>query len=216
MKQDRQIWTPAQVATLRELYPTTRAADIAERMGLRLKQVVYKAHKMGLRKLPEIIALFAKQAMENPNHGGRQHQFSPEQTPWNKGVHWVAGGRAAETRFKPGNKPHTHNPVGHERITKDGYLQRKMTDTGVTRRDYVMVHHLVFIEHFGAIPPGGVVVFRDGNLRNITPDNLECITRKELMARNTVHRYPKEIARLVQLRGVINHQINQKNRSQAA
>lgn len=200
---------------MRELYPTTRASDIAERIGLSTKQVVYKAHKMGLRKPPEVIAAFSKQAMENPNHGGRKHQFHASQKPWNKGIHWVAGGRSAETRFKPGNKPHGHHPVGHERTTKDGYLQRKITDTGVTRKDYVPVHHLVWKASGKEIPKGFALIFKDGNKHNIVIENLELISRPDLMRRNSVHNLPKEVAELVQLRGAINRQINKREGKKA-
>ena len=47
-------------------------------------------------------------------------------------------------RFKPGNRPWTHRPVGAQRITKDGYLQRKVSDTGYTPRDWTGEHILMW------------------------------------------------------------------------
>ena len=55
-----------------------------------------------------------------------------------------------------------------------------------------------------------IVVFRDRNKRNIDQANLEAITRAENMRRNSYHRYGQEIARAVQLRGVLNRQINKR------
>lgn len=47
-----------------------------------------------------------------------------------------------------------------------------------------------------AIPNGYVVVFRDGNKQNFSVENLELITRRELMNRNSLHRLPPEIKEL--------------------
>ena len=71
--------------------------------------------------------------------------------------------------------------------------------------------HLILWESVhGPVPPSHAVAFRDGNKQHIALDNLELITRAELMRRNTIHNYPKEIAQLVQLRGAITRQINRK------
>ena len=63
-------------------------------------------------------------------------------------------------------------------VLPEGYLQRKMADTGVTRRDYVNVHHLIWREAGNDIPPGHILIFRDGNKANFALENLELITRK--------------------------------------
>ncbi len=132
-------------------------------------------------------------------------------TPWNKGRPFDSGGRSHETRFKSGNKPHTWKPIGHERLTKEGYRERKITDTGITKNDYVSLHTLAWCEVNGEVPPGHAIVFRDGNKENISIENLECITRAELMRRNSYHtNYPKDVQLLIQLRGAVNRQINKR------
>jgi hypothetical protein len=91
-----------------------------------------------------------------------------------------------------------------------------MTDTGVTRRDFHTVHHLVW-EAAGhpPVPPGHVLIFCDGNKRNFSLDNLELLSRSALMRRNSIHNYGPELARLSQLRGAVTQQINllSKNKS---
>jgi hypothetical protein len=215
----RLIWTEPMLATLRELYPYLRSHDIAERLGVRREQVLWKAWRLGLKKTKEAIATMAKQAMQDPKHPGRQHQFHSAQTPWNKGTHYQAGGRSAETQFKAGTRNGTaaYNwvPVGSERITKDGYLQRKLTDTGVTRVDFVAVHHIIWREAGRTIPPNHALIFKDGDKTNIQLDNLELISRDDLMRRNSVHNYGPEIAQLHQLQGVITRRINQRLRKSA-
>jgi hypothetical protein len=144
-------------------------------------------------------------------------RFQPGLQPWNKGTHFTAGGRSAETRFKPGrpaNESANYLPIGTLRVNMDGYLERKVTDDReiVPARRWVAVHRLVWIEANGPIPAGHVVVFKPGRrssvLEEITLDAIELITRTELMARNTVHaRYPKEVVQLVQLKGAIRRQI---------
>ena len=80
-------------------------------------------------------------------------------------------------------------------------------------------HELVWIEHHGPVPRGCVVVFKPGqktaDLQQITIDRIECITRAELMLRNSSWtNLPPEVARLVQLRGALNRQINRITRKQ--
>lgn len=111
---------------------------------------------------------------------GRTGCFAAGHQTWNAGMKgWQAGGRSAETRFGKDHKPHNWQPIGHERLTKEGYLQRKVTDTGDTVNDYVEVHRLLWEEHHGPIPDGHIVTFRDGDRTHIALDNLMLMTRAE-------------------------------------
>lgn len=98
-----------------------------------------------------------------------------------------------------GNKPHTWVPIGTERISKDGYLERKVTDDGKGPRDFEAVHRIIWKEANGPIPDGHVIVFKDTlpKHENITIDRLECISRGELAKRNTIHRYPPEVKQAI-------------------
>ncbi len=210
----RKLWTAVEIAVLTELYPYTRAQDIAERIGRTTQQVLTKAWHLGLKKSREAIARMACQAMANPDHPGRRTQFQKGDDPWNKGTHYRAGGRSAETQFKAGTRQGRASilwmPIGSERVRSDGYLERKLTDTGVTRRDFVCIHHIVWREAGREIPPGHALIFKDGNKRNFALDNLELISRANLMRRNSVHNYGPEIARIHQLQGAITRQINKR------
>ncbi|MBP8277095.1 MAG: HNH endonuclease [Propionivibrio sp.] len=210
----RKLWTEDEISVLRELYPHTRAKDIADRLGCTTSQVLEKAWRLGLKKSREAIARMARAAMENPAHPCRKTQFKAGLAPWNKGTHYQAGGRSAETQFKAGNRSGRASilwmPIGSERVRTDGYLERKLYDTGVTRRDFVCIHHIVWREAGREIPPGHVLVFKDGNNRNFDLDNLEAINRSDLMRRNSIHNYGPEIARLHQLQGAITRQINKR------
>lgn len=161
--------------------------------------------------------------MSNPNPkrhpASMASQFKPGHTPWNKGRQFEAGGRSAETRFRPGQLRgvalHNYVPIGTLRITADGLLERKITDDPalVPARRWVAVHRLVWQAAHGPIPDGHIVVFKPGQATtveaDITPDRLECITRRENMRRNSLHtRMPPDMARLYQVKGAITRHIN--------
>jgi hypothetical protein len=154
--------------------------------------------------------------LRRDDHPGQATQFQKGQTPWNKGTHYTAGGRSAETRFKPGERRgvavNLYKPIGSERISKDGYLERKINDGLPLQKRWRAVHLIEWEAINGPLPAGHAIAFKDGDKTNRAPDNLELITRAELMRRNTVHNYPKEIAKLVQLRGALVRQINRKTR----
>lgn len=207
-------WTPAEDAALRRRYPDERSQSIAEQLARSLRSVYERAALLGLKKSPEYYATGQSGRLVDGKLGDAT-RFKPGQTPWNKGRPYQAGGRAAQTQFQPGEKPHTWRPIGTERLSKNGYLQRKLTDTGVTRHDYVPVHHIVWRAAGRDIPPGHALVFRDKNRQNFSLDNLELITRADLMRRNTVHHYGPEIAQLTQLRGAIVRKINNRLRKAA-
>lgn len=206
----RTHYTKDEEAYLLKHYADTPTREIAERIGHSERSVYDKAHHLGLKKSAEFLASSMSGRLKANSTLGKSTQFKPSQTPWNKGLHFVSGGRSAETRFKPGQRPWNHHPIGHERLSKDGYLQVKMTDTGITRHDYVFVHRMVWETEHGAIPVDHVVIFKDGNKKNIELSNLQCLSRTELMAKNTVHNLPKPLAELVQLRGAITRQINKR------
>ena len=213
----RTPWTPSQDATLRAIYPENSAAECAAVLGRGVRAIYSRAAFLGLKKPLDWIANRARLRSAQPDHGGIAQRFVPGQAPWNKGKPHPSSGRAVDTQFKPGHKPHTWHPIGHERISADGYHQVKMSDTGVTRRDYVNISHLVwFYAGRGDIPPGHALIFKDGNKLNADLDNLELVTRAELMRSNTLHRLPEELVRVVRLRGAINRQINKRTRMEAA
>lgn len=221
----RRRWTEHELGILRRDYAHTLTEQIAQLLGRTAKQVYSRAKNMGLRKSAEFLSSAASERMrrgELPGEGFIRHRFQPGQVPWNKGLKGSTGKHpnTVARHFKPKNRPQTWLPVGSLRI-KDGRLERKVTDTGHTPADWVGVHRIVWTEAHGPVPPGKVIVFKRGRLsvdpEHITPDALECIDRRELMARNSLHtHYTPEIARLIQLRGALNRKINRLARQQPA
>jgi hypothetical protein len=215
----RQLWTPAEVALLRQHYATTLTADLAAELGRPINRVLAKDNSLGLRKDPAVHAETARQRMANPNHPGRLTQFKAGQVPVNKGIKHPPGwapGRMAEAQFKPGNQPHTTLPIGSYRI-HEGYLERKVSNAkGNASKRWHGVQRLVWEAANGPTPAGHVVVFRPGRhstvLEQITLDAVELISRAELMRRNTRHNYGPEINDLIGLRARITRQINKRTK----
>lgn len=199
---------------MRRLYATTPTEQIAKHLGVRSSQIWQQAGKLGLRKSVDLIREMARERTSRPGHGSIRTRFQKGLVPANKGLKrpgW-APGRMAETQFKKGQKPQTWKPIGSERYSKDGYLQIKVTDTGYPPRDWVAVHNLLWIEKHGLIPPGhAAVAFKDGDKAHIVDDNLELISRAELMRRNTIHnRYPKEMVNTIMLLGAVKRKLREQ------
>lgn len=218
-------WTSVADQMMREFYPIMPTEALAKVIGRPARSLYMRAQSLGLRKTPEYLAGPFSCRLRRGTNPGIAFRFKPGQQPWNKGRHYVAGGRSAETRFKRGQlngrAAQLVAPVGSYRVTSDGYLDRKVcTQSGPNTLRWKPVHRLVWIEANGPIPAGHVVVFKPGRrtteLDRITPDALELVRRDELMRRNSVHtRMPPELARLVQLRGALNRKINRIERKQA-
>ena len=206
-------WTQIDLEKLRLWYPNVSTAEIADRLGFSLSRVYCKAHKLGLKKSADYITRQMEKCGEEVARLGGDTRFKPGLTPWNKGLKGM-GGRGSETQFKKGEisgrAKEIMKPIGSERISVEGYLERKIDDTpGVgQRRHWATVHKILWESAHGPVPKGHVVVFKNGDKTDIRIENLECITRVELMGRNTYHNYGKEVAELIQLRGAISRKIN--------
>ena len=115
----------------------------------------------------------------NKLNTGRTGRFEKGRATWNKGTKGLT--KANVTSFKKGQKPHNYKPLGSERITKDGYCEIKVNDTG---RRWRPKHVLIYEKHHGKVPKGSAVIFLDGDKRNFDIDNLYLVTRSQLAMLN--------------------------------
>jgi hypothetical protein len=188
---------------LRREFADMPTHDLAAKLGRTRSAVDQAANKMGLRKSAEQRARSQAKTNAVLVEAGKPYRRAAGAAPWNKGAQYQPRGRAPLTQFKRGHKPQTWLPVGTERRDKDGVLTRKVSDTGDRRADWRPVHTLEWEAANGPVPPGHFVLTTG-----------ELVTRAELMRRNTYHRYPKEIALAIQLRGAVNRQINRRLRAE--
>lgn len=220
----RQPWTDKQLQILIERYSHERTEDLVTIIGRSKYSIFNQARKLGLSKSDE----FHRTDLSGRIQRGRSDprmvatQFPKGHIPANKGLlrPGFAPGRMAQTQFKKGNQPHNAHQIGSYRITKDGTLQRKISNAkGSNSKRWRGVHELVWIEANGPVPKGHICVFKSGMktniLEEITLDKVECISLAENMRRNTYHnRYPKEIGLAIQLRGALTRRINNLTRQE--
>lgn len=208
-------WTPSEVERLKQFYPRFSGGTLEIVFRRPVEQIYRKANQLGLKKSEEYLASPLACRLRHGDQVGKKTQFKQGHEPFNKGRKgWQAGGRAPETQFKKGQRPKTWVPIGTEVADRDGYLKRKIKDDttpGQSRFNWKYVHVLLWEEHTGTeIPKGHAVVFKDGNKQNLCIENLELLSRGELMRRNTIHRYPPELKQAIRLVGKLKRTIEAK------
>lgn len=201
----RHRWTEAELVVLREAYPDQRAEAVAALLwpGCKVHNVYSMAKRLGLKKSAAFLASANSGRLDGLR--GSETRFKPGNVSNTNTAPMIEAGVA--TRFKKGQQPYNHVPVGTELVKHDGYLWVKVAEPNKWRQK----HLLMWEEMTGAPPgPGMKVCFRDGNRKNVTPENLECITQTELTARNSIHRYPPELKEVIRLAAKVRRKINER------
>lgn len=211
-------WTKRELATLRRRYPHERSQKIADEMGLRLAQVNAAATNIGLRKSAAYLAspdACRLRRGEGESAVGFKYRFQKGLAPANKGLRrpGYAPGRMASTQFKKGQKPHTYRfKIGDQRVNTDGYIDVKIREDLVGSNNWRALHRILWEKAHGPVPPGHIVIFKDGNKLRCVLENLELITLADNLRRNSIwKKLPKELASIVMLRAKIQRQINKRD-----
>lgn len=216
---------PEEDVIIRALFPVNNTAAVARLIDRTASSVAQRAVILGLKKSPEYLA---ERAGRKNGHepASVAHRFKPGQVPPNKGLRrpgW-APGRMAQTQFKKGERRGVAvalwQPIGTERISKDGYLERKVNDDLPLQSRWRGVHRIVWESANGPVPPGHAVAFLPGrrttDASRITLDALELVSRGELMRRNTRHNYSPELNELLSLKAALTRKINNRTKAQGA
>lgn len=212
----RRPWQESELQILRTQYADTSTKTLSVSMQRTVTAIYGRATILGLRKSEAYLAGADACRLRRGDNVGAACRFLPGHVPANKGLRrpgWSAG-RMAETQFKPGGRPHTWKPIGSTRLSRDGYLQRKISDTGYPPRDWVGVHILMWQDAHGPVPKGFAVSFKDRDRTHLALDNLELISRRELMQRNTIHNYPPELTEVIRLGASLKRQIRKIDEEQ--
>lgn len=212
----RRPWQQWELDLLRTQYADTPTHNLARSIGRSESAVYGRAATLGFKKSEVYLAGPDACRLRRGDNVGAARRYLPGHVPANKGLRrpGFAPGRMAQTQFKPGARPHTWKPIGTTRLSKDGYLQRKVSDTGYPPRDWVGEHILIWQQAHGPVPKGFAVAFKDGNKAHLDLDNFELISRRELMRRNTIHKYPPELAEVIRLGASLKRQIRKIDEEQ--
>jgi hypothetical protein len=119
---------------------------------------------------------------------GRTGQFPKGIVPANKGKKMPYNASSARTQFKKGHLGGTalerQKPIGSERFSKEGYLERKIHNRLPLQSRWRSVHRINWEAKYGPVPRGHVLKCLDGNKLNTAPSNWEAISRAVLARRN--------------------------------
>lgn len=103
-------------------------------------------------------------------------RFQTGRIPGNKGKKGTCSPGSEKGWFQKGNKPVNTKKVGTYSHTTDGYLIRKVKESGNQWEKWEFVHIAVWEEHNGPVPDGMMITFLDGNKDNCSIENLAAVT----------------------------------------
>lgn len=110
-------------------------------------------------------------------------RFEKGIVPFNKGKKGIVSGGKA-TQYKTGHEPHNTKTDGCISLRKRQNKDEQYYFIRIAKGKWELYHRYLWQQHYGAIPAGHIVVFKDGNSLNCTLENLEMITLQENMQRN--------------------------------
>ncbi len=194
-------YTKQEESKLRQLYPNTNTEKISELLGRDVNSIYRKANSLGLKKSDSYMNTPLGGRISKGERISISTEFKKGSIPANKGTKGMM--KANRTSFVKGQVPANHKPVGSERITKDGYIEIKITEPN----KWALKHRVVWQENKGPISKGFIVVFNDNNKLNVSIDNLRIITLKENMTRNSIMRFPEELRKTIKAVSKLKKQI---------
>lgn len=194
-------WTEEEHNTFVKLYPNTSNKEIARILGKSKTAISVRANVWKLKK--------SEAFMSEAKNNGR---FDKGHIPFTKGKKQTeymsveAIERTKATRFKKGNEPAGTLYDGAIRIRKHRGVPYEYIR--ISKGNWMLHHHYIWIKAGNTFEKGMNVVFRDGNQRNVTLKNLEYISDKELMSRNSIANYPSELQSAIRLIHKLNKTIS--------
>lgn len=221
----RKRWTDADNDQLVRRFSGEPTATIAQAIGRTVSATSQQAKRLGLKKTKEYLASAAAGRIQSGDLRGAPGRFAPGHVPANKGLRrpgWTRG-RMAETQFRKGERrgvaSRNWRPIGTILVDTDGYKRIKVREWKKGDRFgfgnpsiWPFLHRHLWTKANGPIPVGHAVVFVNGDKTDCRLANLQLITRRELMARNTVHNLPQPLVQAIQLLGALNRRIRKETK----
>lgn len=224
----KRLWSAADDALLRRRYPDEPTQVLATELGRSLRATYARAMNLGVAKSEVYLASPAAcRLRRDASPASIATRFKPGQVSHNKGLRrpgW-APGRMRETQFKPGVRQGVAAsnwcPIGTIRPDSEGYQRIKVREAqpgeaygfGNTRV-WPLLNRYLWEQAHGPIPPGHSVLFKDGNRQRCVIENLELVSRADLMRRNTIHNLPAPLPQTLQLLGALTRKIRRMSRVQ--
>ncbi len=155
---------------------------------------------------------------------GRTGRFVQGQTSHNKGKKGLCAPGSEKGWFKKGERRGAaaglYKPIGTERVSKDGYIERKIHDGQPVHARWRAIHLIEWEAANGPIPDGYALKCLDGDKSNTDPNNWEAIPRALLprltgrFGRNYEHAEP-EVKPTIMLAAKLEHQAREMKKGGA-
>lgn len=184
-------WTAEEDAILRAEYAETPMEELVKKLHRSQRSIWQRAQQFGLRRSEEFIRELGRKSSQHPKSIAAR--FKKGFVPFNKGKKeqefrsQEAIERCRTTQFKPGHRPHNARPEGYESV-RNGNVYIKVKGESRMRPK----HRYVWEQHYGPVPEGMCVTFRDGNKLNCSIENLLLITESEKATRVTESMSPEQ------------------------
>jgi hypothetical protein len=183
-------------------YKSMPIKRIAKEIGRSSLLVNNRLRQLGLKvpketRIKNIEASRFKKGQTSYNKGKKQTDYmTPEQIA-----------RTKKTRFQNGHTP-------HNAYDKDGVISWRVDARGIeyahiriSMGNWQAYHVYLWEQANGAVPKGHVIIFKDGNTKNCRLENLEKISMKENMLRNSIYNYPQELQTAIKLTNKIRKEL---------
>lgn len=209
-------YTEHMIDTVRSMYSTHTAKEIAQVLSISEVLVYRIATKHGIKKPSDWY--------DNPKCGGFKKgvrssphtEFKKGQTAHNKGkkVSPEIYQLMSRTFFSPGHVPVNHKPMYSISIRADKTgIPYKFIKIG--QAHWELLHRYMWMQQHGPIPRNMVVAFRDGNSLNCELSNLMLISRRENMLRNSIANIPEDLKEVVKLKNKLKNKLKEHGKKQA-
>ena len=203
----RKYWTELEINEIAKLYPNNYTIDIAKKFNVDVRKIYYIANLKGFIKSVEFLKIEMARQAERIKVAGSIYRYKPGSISHNKGKKMPSDiyDKCSKTMFKKGSIPHNTKFDGYERTTVDGYIEVR-----IKQGKFKLKHRLVYEAAHGLIPKNMYVIFKDKNKLNFDIENLELVTRKQHMIRNSIQRFPKELKEIMFINSKLKCKINEK------
>lgn len=208
----RKIWTTQEDDIMCEKYPHIQTNDLCKLLNRPYSSVSNRAYFLGIKKSEAFLKSDLSGRLTKLSESGKVYRYQKGHTPFNKGKPMPSEvyEKVKHTMFKKGQTSLNALPIGNEvnrfdKRTGKSYVMIKIESS----LKLVYKHTYVWQQHYGKVAKGYNIVFKDGNSMNCIIENLECISNAELMARNTIHRYPEELKSTIKIISKLNKRIKE-------
>ena len=186
-----QRWTLSETELLQKLWPDTPTKEVAKLLNRSVQSCHCKAKLMQLQRSEEFKEKLQQYFAEILKREGVKTRFVKGQESYNKGKkmeEWMSPEsmeRVKKTHFPKYNKPVNTVPIGTERIAKDGYIEIKVRES-YKGKNFEYKQRVIYEQHFGKVPKGFIVGFKDGDIYNFEPSNLVLKSKLENLLDNQI------------------------------